>query len=464
MSPSDGVRRDGRIRAEDLGAVAFRQRHGVRLAYVAGAMYKGIASKELVIRMGRAGLLGYLGTGGMKLERIESDLRAIRDALGAGQAFGMNLLASPYRPELERATVDLYLRHGVSRVEAAAFSEISPDLVRYRVTGIEADGAGGVRVPNRVLAKVSRPEVATAFLSPPPPALLRRWVGEGVISEGTAALAERIPMADDVCVEADSGGHTDQGVALALMPVMRGLRDELCGRHGYAMRVCVGAAGGLGTPEAIAAALVLGADFVLTGSVNQCTVEAGTSDLVKDMLQEADVQDTDMAPAGDMFEMGAQVQVFRKGLLFPTRARKLYELYRQHGSIEELDAKTRAQIETRYFKRPIAEVYEETRAYYQRTLPAAIERAERDPKYRMALIFRWYFVRAHRLAVAGDDGNRVDFQIQCGPALGAFNRWVKGTRHESWRNRHADEIGDLLMNGAARVLEERFRSFQGGTG
>ena len=47
-------------------------------------------------------------------------------------------------------------------------------------------------------------------------------------------------------------------------------------RYRYTKAIRVGAAGGIGTPEAAAAAFVLGADFILTGSINQCTVEAGT--------------------------------------------------------------------------------------------------------------------------------------------------------------------------------------------
>src|SRR6185295_12181791 len=113
----------------------------------------------------------------------------------------------------------------------------------------------------------------------------------------------------------------------------------------------VGAAGGIGTPQAAAAALIMGADFILTGSINQCTVEAGTSDAVKDLLQELNVQDTDYAPAGDMFEIGARIQVARRGLFFPARANKLYELYQRHGSLDEIDPKTRQQIQDRYFKR-----------------------------------------------------------------------------------------------------------------
>jgi len=120
-------------------------------------------------------------------------------------------------------------------------------------------------------------------------------------------------MADAITAEADSGGHTDSAVAYALIPTIIRLRDTMKnGTHD----VLVGAAGGLGVPEAIAASFIMGVDYVVTGSVNQCTVEAGMSDLVKDILSEINVQDTDLAPAGDMFEIGAKVQVVKKGVFF----------------------------------------------------------------------------------------------------------------------------------------------------
>jgi|GEM_PF-6435440 len=40
---------------------------------------------------------------------------------------------------------------------------------------------------------------------------------------------------------------------------------------------------------------------------------------------------------------------------------------------------------------------------------------------------------------------RVNFQIQCGPALGAFNTWVKGTHYQDWRNRYVADIAQLLI-------------------
>jgi trans-AT polyketide synthase/acyltransferase/oxidoreductase domain-containing protein len=442
----------GPVIAARLGSARFRAAHGVKYAYAAGAMYKGIASTELVVALGRAGLIGFFGAGGLSLEEIEAAIRRVQADLPAGCAYGMNLLNSLDRPQLEDDTVALFLRHGVRCVEAAAFMEVSAPLVRYRLTGCRRRADGSVETPNRVLAKVSRPEVALAFLEPAPEAIVARLVASGRLSPAEAELAAGVPMADDICVEADSGGHTDQGVAFALLPAIQSLRDEVMARRRYAEPVRVGAAGGIGTPAAAAAAFTMGADFIVTGSINQCTVEAGISDAVKDMLQDAGVQDTDYAPAGDMFELGAKVQVLKKGLFFPARANKLYELYQRHTSLDEIDEKTRRQIEERYFRRSFDEVWEETKAYYLRSGRKTADELERHPKLKMALVFRWYFTHSSRLARSGADESKVDYQIHCGPAMGSFNAWVKGSPLAAWRNRHVADIGHRIMEGAAEHL------------
>lgn len=442
-----------------LGSADFRRRYGLRYAYLAGAMYKGIASSRLVVRMAKAGMLGFLGTGGLGLARIDDELQAIRAATRPGEAWGANLLASVERPELEEQIVDLYLRRGVEVVEAAAYTQISRALVRYRVGGLRIRPDGGIEALHRVIAKISRPEVARAFLSPPPPMLVAELVREGAITGEQARAAERVPVADDLCVEADSGGHTDRGVALVLLPRMLKLRNELVAAHGYTQKVGLGAAGGIGTPAAAAAAFLMGADFVLTGSINQCTVEAMTSDAVKDLLASIDIQDITCAPAGDMFELGAKVQVVRKGTLFPARANRLYGLYQHHESLDELAPHVRRQLEGKYFGRSIDEVWSETRRYYERVDPKVIDRAERSAKKQMALVFRWYFVHSNRIALAGDPNKRHDYQIHCGPALGAFNEWVAGTEFEDWRRRHVDDIALLLLRGTAAFLGDGLARF-----
>jgi trans-AT polyketide synthase/acyltransferase/oxidoreductase domain-containing protein len=439
-----------------LGSAAFRADYGLRLAYAAGSMYRGISSKDLVVRMARGGLLAFFGAGGLAPDAIEEALLFLKRSLPGGETFGMNLLCNPGDPAREEATVDLYLRHGVTLVEASAYIRASPALVRYRVKGLRRRPDGEVERRHRVIAKISRPEVARQFLAPPPEEIVQALLAGGQVSREEADCARDVPMADDLCVEADSAGHTDHGVAYAILPFIVRMRDEAMRERRYRKAVRVGGAGGIGTPEAVAATFLLGGDFVLTGSINQCTAEAGTSEAVKDMLQSAEVQDTASAPSGDMFEMGAEVQVLRKGVLFPTRANRLLELYRRHGALDEVDPPTRRQLEQKYFRCGFDEVYERCRAFLGPD-SSEIRRAERDPRHQMALVFRWYLGMSTRWAIAGDGERVTDYQVHCGPALGAFNQWVRGTRLEDWRNRHADAIGAQLMGAAAELLDTRFR-------
>ncbi|MGA2887006.1 MAG: PfaD family polyunsaturated fatty acid/polyketide biosynthesis protein [Terracidiphilus sp.] len=449
------------IRPDSLGCEEFKADYGLRYAYLGGGMYKGIASKEMVVALGRAGLMGFFGTGGLDSQEVEAAIGYIKAELAMSGAYGMNLLANIEAPELEARLIDLYLKHNVRNIEASGYMGITKGLVRWRLLGLRRGASGRIEPARRTLAKVSRPEVAGAFMQPAPAHLVKELIDERCLSPEEAELGQQIPMADDICVEADSGGHTDQGVALVLLPAMLILRDGMMTQYGYAKRIRVGAAGGIGTPHAAAAAFIMGADFLLTGSINQCTIEAGTSTVVKDILQDLNVQDTAYAPAGDMFEMGSQVQVVKRGLLFPSRAAKLYQLYLSHNAIEEIDSKTQSQIQDRFFRRSFTEVWNETREYYHRISPEKVRDIESTPKKRMAAIFKWYFGNSTRAALCGIEDEKVNYQIHCGPAIGAFNQWVKGSSLEHWQERDVARIGTTLMEEAAALLGQRVQQIQG---
>ena len=436
---------------ESLGSYSFRKDYGIKYAYLSGAMYKGIASKEMVVAMGKAGLMGYLGTGGLSLEEIESAILHIQSELSQNQPYGMNLLANNGQ-DYEDRLVDMYFKYGIRYVEAASYMQLSSSVIRYRLKGIRRAADGSITTNNRILAKVSRPEVAEQFMRPAPRAIVAKLLESGSITTEEAELSQFIPVSQDVCVEADSGGHTDHGIAYALMPAMRTQCDTIMCEQKYAEPIRIGAAGGIGTPEAAVAAFMLGADFILTGSINQCTVEAGTSDAVKDMLQNMNVQDTDYAPAGDLFELGAKVQVLKRGVFFPARGNKLYELYLHYNSLDEIDESTRRLIQDKYFKRSFDEVWRETKGYLDKVRPGMGAAVENNPKQKMAMIFRWYFIHSTRLAMSGSETQKVDYQVHCGPAMGAFNQWVKGSPLENWRCRHVAEIGELIMRDAAELL------------
>jgi trans-AT polyketide synthase/acyltransferase/oxidoreductase domain-containing protein len=442
---------------ETLGAKAFRAAHGVRMAYVVGAMAGGIASVEVVAAAARAGLLGFFGSGGLPVEAVEKALQRLTSEVGAG-SWGFNLLHNPVEPDVEEKTVDLYLQYGVRAVEASAFMGLTPAVVRYRLHGIHAGPHGEPVCPNRVFAKVSRPEVAEKFLRPPPKEMVEALVVRGVLTAEQAALAQKVPMAEDLTAEADSGGHTDHRPLVVLVPSLLALRDRLAREHGYAsvgIRPRIGAAGGLGTPFGVHAAFELGADYVLTGSVNQATAEAGTSPLAKEMLTQASWWEVASGPAPDMFEIGARVQVLARGSMYAQRAQRLYDLYKSYESMQAIPPDERERIEKQMFRRPLEEVWAETRAYWEARDPRQLARAEREPRHQMALTFRWYLGMTSRWARSGEEDRKRDFQMWCGPAMGAFNEWARGSTLERLEGRTVGSVADALMRGAAVVRRVR---------
>jgi PfaD family protein len=150
-----------------------------------------------------------------------------------------------------------------------------------------------------------------------------------------------------------------------------------------------------------------------------------------------------------MFEMGVTVQVLKRGTMFAMRGSKLYELYRKCGSIDEIPAEEREKLEKQTFRKPLEEIWNETRAFFEQRDPRQIERAERDPKHKMALVFRWYLGQSSNWANKGVEDRAMDYQVWCGPAMGAFNEWARGSHLESWEHRHVDEVNLNIMYGAA---------------
>ena len=319
---------------EWLGDPSFRTAHGVRFPYVAGEMANGIATTRMVAAMAGAGMLGFFGAAGLGLPAIEQALEELARTVGKLPNWGVNLIHTPGEPGHEDRLVDLLRRCGVSKVSASAFMDLTPAVVRCAVSGLKVGPDGSVVRRTCLFAKVSRLEVAEKFMAPAPIALLRLLVERGMITEEEARLAARIPLATDVTVEADSGGHTDNRPLTVILPGVLRLRAELARRFGYVERIRVGAAGGLGDPAGVAAAYGCGADYVVTGTINQRADEAGLSDAAKHLLAQADLADVVMAPAADMFEYGIKVQVLRRGTMFANRAAALYEAYHRYAGLE----------------------------------------------------------------------------------------------------------------------------------
>jgi len=448
------------IHPGQLGDAGFRADHRVRLAYMTGAMANGIASAELVEAVSRGGMLGCFGAAGLSVGEIERAIDRLQSNLG-DQPFCFNLIHSPNEPRHEWAVADLYIRKGIRLVEASAYLDLTPAVVRYRLHGIRQQADGRVVTPNRIIAKASRIEVARRWFSPPPPAMVEQLLRDGQIDRHQAQLAARVPMAEDLTAEADSGGHTDNRPAVTLLPTLLALRDRLATEHAYDRPLRVGAAGGIGTPEAAAAAFAMGAAYIVSGSVNQACRESGSSDLVRRMLAETEQADVIMAPAADMFEMGVKLQVLKRGTMFAMRAAKLYEVYRACDGIDQIPATDRAALEKTIFRASLEQVWQRTSAFFSEREPDQVARAETDPKHKMALVFRWYLGLSSRWANDGEPDRQIDYQVWCGPAMGAFNEWTRGSFLADPAQRDVVTVAWNILFGAAVCTRAQILRSQG---
>jgi hypothetical protein len=107
----------------------------------------------------------------------------------------------------------------------------------------------------------------------------------------------------------------------------------------------------------------------------------------------------------------------------------------------------------------LPEVWEKTRQFWAERDPGQVERAERDPKHKMALAFRWYLGLSSRWANTGAPDRQIDYQVWCGPAMGAFNEWVKDSCLEPAPNRRVAVVAlNLLYGGAVMTRVNTLRN------
>ena len=81
----------------------------------------------------------------------------------------------------------------------------------------------------------------------------------------------------------------------------------------------------------------------------------------------------------------------------------------------------------------------------------------------MALVFRWYLGLSSRWANAGEPTRQLDYQVWCGPAMGAFNEWSKGSFLEPPANRGVVAVALNLLYGACLQLRREALRQQGVT-
>lgn len=258
-------------------------------------------SEHVVAAVTRAGGMGVLGAAQCTAEDLERKLAWLGDELG-DRPFGVDLLL----PRTDAAT-DLERDELVAQVPAAHRAFVS-DLLRSNGVPELAEGhtfgelVDGGRVPitgnhtytardTQPLLDVCLASKITLFanaLGVAEPFVMDAFHERGVLVAGLAGtprhgIKHKEAGTDIVIAQGyEAGGHTGDIGSMVLIPDMVDAVDGLP----------VLAAGGIASGRQMAAALVLGADGVWTGSVWLTAEEAETTDAVKQKFVAARASDT----------------------------------------------------------------------------------------------------------------------------------------------------------------------------
>lgn len=245
---------------------AFIRTLGVDLPLIAAPMAGGAGTPALVVAAARAGGLGFLAAGYKTPQALDAEIATVE---AAGAPFGVNLFVPnpvPIDPADLRRYADLLAaeadRHGVTLdpapVEDDDHWHDKLDVLRGRPVPVVSLTFG---IPGPADLAALR---ATG-------ALLVQTVTS--VDEAKAAAAAGV---DALAVQAAAaGGH--YGTFTPSGPVADTPLTDLVAAVRHAVDLPLIAAGGLSTPQEVAAALRAGADAAAVGTVLLRSDEAGTS-------------------------------------------------------------------------------------------------------------------------------------------------------------------------------------------
>ncbi|MEU6426883.1 ACP S-malonyltransferase [Microbispora sp. NPDC046973] len=282
-----------RVPAERLGSAEFRRDFGTRLACAALEDASAGSSADQVTRAARRGVLAFLGVDGLPTGDVERAVQRLRRDLGPAAPYGVALDArrTGGDEDAEQGRVTgLCLRYGVRFLHVTipheALAQAPSEVVRFRFAGAYRDAAGLPVAPNRIVARVAAPDLAERLMRPPAEPILDALSARGALTPAEVEVARRLPVSEDVCLDCSSAGP---GLEVLLPEALR-RRDEAVAARGHHIRVGAACA----TPEAVAVAFVLGADFVVAAR----DVELRDVELRDVELRDVELRDVEPHGAG----------------------------------------------------------------------------------------------------------------------------------------------------------------------
>jgi trans-AT polyketide synthase/acyltransferase/oxidoreductase domain-containing protein len=431
-----------------IGNAEFSKKYRTKYNYAVGGMGHGISGVDFVVKSCNEGILSFLGANCVDLDVIGSMIDQVKHKINSDTLFGVNITENYFEPQNTKDLINLCTEKGVRVIEASNFMTVTKELVRYKISGIGLDAEGSV-TGNAIIAKVSNTNVAREFLKPPSDSILNELLNEKAITKDEFDIAGKIPVADDVCIVGDCAYETEKGNLLTMLPEVLDVAEKIYKENLLVAKSRIGAAGSIGSGRTILALHYMGAEFFMTGSVNECTKEADIPDDVKDMLVKTNVNDFTYAPSENMFELNRFVQVLKKGVFFPSRANMLKSVYDTVNSIDDISGEIKLYIEDKLLQCGFDNYFAKIKLTENQ-----IKLANSNSKYKMAIIFKQYLHEASDKALFSKDRDKdvVDFQVYCGTAIGTANERLKDSKINDWKMRNTANIAEVLMQDAYSIM------------
>ncbi len=437
----------------NLGSNDFKKAYQLDYAYVVDSMDHGISSKTMVENLAKKGMLSFLSTNGRALSEISDDLKYLSKALESiPTLYGINISYQHSDDERLNKLIELAYLYQIKVIEYTGRYQIPDKLIEYRLRETEK-GSGQL---NNLFVKASSMDIIDRFLEPVPEKILTQLYQKAKITKEVMLEATHTPLANALCIATDSGSETMHDSFGVLLPYVRQKVAILNQKHQYREDVFVGV-GGVGIPDAIASAFLIGVDFVLSHSINYCTVEAEIAPFSKKLLVEATILDTCFAPNKDfLFESNQKIQLLKKGILFPGRAMQLYDIFKRYKSINDVDSHTLISLENKMYGQDLETVWDNiAQELIAENKAELIEKAKLNPRYHMYLLFMHYYDRSLNAAIKGEESNRLNFQLHCNPVLGLLNQELKDNELKEWERRKVADLGEWLMVEAEKKIQKR---------
>ncbi|MFC1745257.1 1-acyl-sn-glycerol-3-phosphate acyltransferase [Candidatus Riflebacteria bacterium] len=444
------------LNIQNLGSKEFQTVHGVRHSYCTAPLPFGISGKQMLSSLATAGFLPFFGSTGLNLGEIKNSLKQIRDRVG-NKTFGVGISFVPYDKEREWQLILILIKLGIRHLWVSHYPYPTEALTFFRLNGIKQNSIGAIEPQNFIFARVSHLETVKRFVAHPPKNVVERLWQDGRISEQEKNLSCKIGLSEDIIVHGEGSGLGSNGSLNTLFPQI--YQSVKIIQEDLTRNIRIGTSGGLSNPQAISAMFSLGADFVVTGSINQISAEANCSAKVKQMLAKAGSSDTAFVVSADPLEKGNNIQVLKYGTQFSVKANKLAKLYLKYGDLLNLPEKEKKVLEEGFFRCSLETAMNRANLIFKDLQFGENKKNKKESG--LLLLFHLYLYESFLWAKEGTKNREMDYQIWVDQSIGSFNMWRNAVFSKSIEDISVTDIAERLLFCSGVLTRLQFLQAQG---